>query len=154
MRSRVPSAQPVTIGYVRERRLVFHKRSHDGSAKADATLTAVSTDRIWGVVYRLPQHEKPVLDRHEFLGIGYDQEEVEVVVENGTLRAWMYVARREAIDPSLLPYTWYRDYLLHGARQHGLPASYIDFLKSFDSLPDPDTARRARNRRLIDPPSM
>lgn len=27
MRSRAPSASPVTIGYVRQRRLVFHKRS-------------------------------------------------------------------------------------------------------------------------------
>lgn len=150
MRSRAATAQPVAIGYVSERKLVFHKRSHDGSAKADAVFTAVSTDRVWGVVYRVHRSDKPVLDRYEFLGIGYDHEEVEVMVEDGTLRAWMYVARREAIDPSLLPYSWYHDYLVHGAREHGLPESYVDYLRSFKSLRDPDPARHAKNRRLID----
>ena len=35
------------------RRFEFHKRSHDGSAKADAAFTASSNDRVWGVVYQL-----------------------------------------------------------------------------------------------------
>jgi len=150
MRSRVPTATPVTIGYVGQRKLVFHKRSNDGSGKADAAFTPCPTDRVWGVVYRLHEEQKPVLDQHEFLGIGYDEEEVNVVHENDSLRAWMYVARRDAIDPSLLPYSWYLDYIVHGACQHRLPESYIDYLTSFESLVDPDSARYARNRRLID----
>jgi len=46
MRSRVPSAEAVTIGYVGQRQLVFHKRSSDGSAKADAAFTAVPVLRL------------------------------------------------------------------------------------------------------------
>ena len=61
MRSRVPSAKPVTIGYVCERRFVLHKRSDDGSAKADAAFTAVSTDRVWGVVYRLHREDASMI---------------------------------------------------------------------------------------------
>ena len=150
MRSRVSTAMPVTIGYVARRKLVFHKRSDDGSGKADAAFTASPASRVWGVVYRLSQEQKPLLDQHEFLGIGYDAEEVHVVHENGSLRAWMYVARRGAIDPSLLPYSWYRDYLIHGACEHRLPDGYIDYLRSFESLVDLDPARHAINRRLID----
>lgn len=150
MRTRVPSAKPIASGYVGHRQLVFHKRSEDGSAKADAVFTAVSTDRLWGVVYRLQSEEKPALDRHEFLGVGYDQEEVNVVVEDGSLTAWMYVARRSAIDPALLPYSWYLDYIIHGANEHQLPDSHIDCLMDFESLADPDSTRHARNRRLID----
>jgi gamma-glutamylcyclotransferase len=149
MRTRVPSAKPVASGYVDHRQLVFHKRSEDGSAKADAVFTAVSTDRVWGVVYRLQSEEKPALDQHEFLGIGYDHEEVNVVLEEGSLKAWMYVARRGAIDPALLPYSWYLDYIIHGAYEHQLPDSHIDYLMDFESLVDPDSTRHARNRRLI-----
>ena len=79
------TASPVTIGYVEQRQLRFHKRSVDGSAKADAAFTAVPSDRVWGVVYRLSRDEKPELDKHEFLGIGYDQELVAVNIENGSI---------------------------------------------------------------------
>ena len=79
MRARVPSAQPMEIGYVRQRRLMFHKRSVDGSAKADAAWSPRADDRVWGVIYRLPADEKPALDRCEYLGVGYDLEPVEVV---------------------------------------------------------------------------
>ncbi len=150
MRSRVPSARPVSSGYVAHRQLVFHKRSEDGSAKADAKSTAVSTDRVWGVVYRLLSEEKPSLDQHESLGVGYDHEEVNVVLKDGTLKAWMYVARHEAIDPTLLPYSWYLNYVIHGALEHQLPDCHIDYLMDLESLVDPDLIRHAKNRRIID----
>jgi gamma-glutamylcyclotransferase len=149
IRARVPSANPVASGYVGHRQIVFHKRSEDGSAKADAAFTAVSTDRVWGVVYRLASEEKPTLDQHESLGVGYDQEEVNVVLEKGSIQAWMYVARRDAIDPSLVPYSWYLGYVIQGAYEHQLPESHIDYLMGFQSRVDPDSARHARNRQLI-----
>jgi hypothetical protein len=105
---------------------------------------------VWGAVYRLPCEEKPVLDQHEFLGVGYEQEQVEVVARRKTdsLRAWMYVAREDAIDSSLFPYSWYHEYIMIGAVEHRLPASYIAFLKSFESRADPDIGRHASNCRL------
>lgn len=149
LQARVPSAEPVATGYVLQRRFAFHKRSEDGSAKADARLTGSNFDRVWGVVFRVHSDEKPTLDEHEFLGIGYDEELVEVVHEAGVLESWMYVAREEAIDPSLLPYSWYHEFILHGARQHGLPADYIQFLHSFESIDDAHSARHAENSLLI-----
>ena len=129
MRARVPTAAAVIVGYVRQRKLAFHKRSDDGSAKANAFYTSFPDDRVWGVVYRMCPHEKPLLDQCEFLGIGYDQEMVDVVHKSGTAQAWIYVARPEAIDATLFPYAWYHDLIVHGARQHGLPAAYVDHLR-------------------------
>lgn len=150
MRSRAASAEVITTGYVEQRLFVFHKRSIDGSAKADAAVSDVSTERVWGVVYRVHKDDKRTLDECEFLGTGYDEEEVEVVLKDGSMRAWMYVARREAIDPLLLPYTWYHDYIIHGALDHGLPESYVEHLMRYDSRLDPDAARHATNRRVIE----
>lgn len=149
MRSRVSTATPLTIGCVRQRKFVFRKRSVDGSAKADAAFTSSSDDRVWGVVYQLHLHQKPLLDRHEFLGIGYDEELVDVVHEDGAIRAWMYLARHDAIDATLLPYSWYHDLIIDGACQHRLPEPYVDYLRSFNSVVDPDAARHSVNRRLI-----
>jgi hypothetical protein len=150
LQARVPSATPVTTGYVLQRRFAFHKRSEDGSAKADATSSSSTSDRIWGVVFRLHIEEKPVLDEHEFLGIGYDEELVEVVHEDGVIESWIYVAREEAIDPSLLPYSWYHDFILHGARQHGLPDDYLEFLQRFQSIEDRHTSRHTTNRSILE----
>lgn len=150
MRDRVPTAMSVAIGYVPQRQFIFHKRGNDGSAKADAVFSGISNDRVWGVVYRICQTEKAILDQYESLGIGYDQQQVNVVTDRGSLQAWMYVARHNAVDPSLLSYSWYHDYIICGACEHQLPDSYVEFLKSFESLADPDSARHARNRRVMD----
>ena len=149
MRSRVSTAIPVTIGYVRERKFVLRKRSVDGSAKADAAFTASPHDRVWGVVYQLLSQEKPLLDQHEFLGVGYDEEMVEVVHEDGLIGAWMYMARPNEIDASLLPYSWYHDLIIDGACRHRLPDPYVEFLRSFHSVVDPNAERHSANRQLL-----
>ena len=158
MRARVSSAIPMTTGDVRRRKLVFHKRSVDGSAKADAAHSDVSTDCVWGVVYRIDRGQKPVLDAHEFLGVGYDELQVDVVANDRLLRdppiqsivkAWMYVARHESIDSTLLPYRWYLDFIVRGARQHRLPADHVACLKNVSAIVDPNEGRRSANRQII-----
>lgn len=149
MRARVPSATPIAKGYVPGRRFALHKRSEDGSAKADALFTGRVSDRVWGIVYQLDAAEKPILDEHEFLGVGYDEHVVDVVAEQEELSAGMYVARAEAIDGSLLCYSWYKELVVHGAREHSLPADYIAQLQNFASTLDPDAARHALHRELL-----
>ena len=148
--SRVSTALPVTVGYVRQRKFTFHKKSVDGSSKADAAFAEASDECVWGVVYRLSVQQKRVLDTYVFLGIGYDEERVDVVHETGRVQAWMYVARRSAIDSTLRPYSWYRDLIVAGALQHRLPEQYIHYLRSFEAIVDPDDRRHSANPRLID----
>lgn len=150
LKARVPSAEPIAVGHVTQRQLVFHKRSEDGSAKADARWTGLEHHRVWGVVFRIARAEKAILDECEFLGIGYDETEVEVIHEAGTLRSWMYQARDEAIDDSLLPYDWYHDFVVRGAREHRLPADYIARLESHSLMPDPDEVRTRENRVVLE----
>jgi gamma-glutamylcyclotransferase (GGCT)/AIG2-like uncharacterized protein YtfP len=154
MTARVPSATPRAIGYVSEYQLAFHKRSIDGSAKADALRSGNGKDRLWGAVYQIHLSERPMLDRHEFLGIGYDRIEVNVVTSTEVsskfpTKAWMYVARSEAIDRSLKPYCWYMDYIIRGAYQHRLPLCHISQLHQIEPLTDPDRLRIAEHRQLL-----
>ncbi|MCR9294205.1 MAG: gamma-glutamylcyclotransferase [bacterium] len=148
IRQRVASAEALTIGYVEQHQLAMHKRSQDGSAKADAWYTGNSSDRVFGVVYCIDVHEKPLLDACEFLGTGYDETEIDVVCPSGVQKAWMYVARPEALDPNLFPYDWYRQYLIQGAVEHRLPECYIQLIRSFRARMDPDQERRKSNLAL------
>ena len=42
----------------------------------------------------------------------------------------MYEADDWAIDDSLRPYTWYKDFVVDGAKEHDLPEAYIKKLES------------------------
>ncbi|MGR7921394.1 hypothetical protein ACU6RQ_09845 [Zobellella denitrificans] len=48
------------------------------------------------------------------LGYGYDQKEVEVTTDQGSLISLMYFATR--VNPALKPYRWYKEHVLVGAR--------------------------------------
>jgi hypothetical protein len=150
IRERVASAVPLDIGFVSNRKLVFHKKSADGSAKADARDSCNHDDRVWGVVYRLTPADKLLLDEHEFLGVGYDELLVEVEMHHRTLEAWMYVARESAICNNLKPYCWYREYVRLGAIQHGLPEGYVESIADVEPMIDPDDQRRTHHHAIID----
>jgi len=50
---------------------------------------------------------------------------------------------------SLRPYTWYKEFVVRGAEQHGLPDGYIEQLKAIDAVADPDAARDRHNRCVL-----
>jgi len=60
--------------------------------------------------------------------LGYGYNEIEVVVESdqGTVAAFTYVADSDYIDDTLKPCSRYKRLVLEGARQHGLLESYIE----------------------------
>jgi len=140
---RVPAAEYVATGYVARRALRLHKFGADGY------WTGRAADRVWGAVYRVPISEKAALDRHEFLGTGYDDHAAVVYTGGRLLAARLYAARREAIAPGLLPFLWYRELIIRGARQHRLPAEYIARLRRLPATRDPDAVRAERHWRLL-----
>ena len=129
--------------------MAFHKCGADGSGKADAAFTGCASDRVWGVVYELSESDKPVLDTYEFLGVGYDSETVRVHMAEDSICASIYVARSEAIDPALKPYSWYLRFVLLGAIEHNLPAEYLRLLDSVEAELDADRQRHLQNIRVV-----
>lgn len=142
LRARAPSARFVAVAELPAHRLRFHKSAGDGSAKCDAEETGNPDDRVIGVVYEIADAEKPDLDRHEALGFGYDEKQVVLKTGTGNLHAWMYYATR--INDSLKPFHWYKDHVLIGARENGLPAEYIARIEAVASIDDPRPERHDR----------
>ena len=124
LRARVPSARARGRGRLLHHALRWHKIGRDGSGKCDIVPTSAPSV-VWGVLFDVAQDEKPALDAVEGLGIGYFEKEVRIVTDDGECLALTYHANPARIDAALRPFDWYKDYVVRGAREHGLPADYI-----------------------------
>ncbi len=149
LRYRVPSCRFRFIAQLLKHRLCFHKRSSDGSGKCSAFATAASNSSVFGVVYEISTVEKPALDRAEGLGSGYHDEYLRVQSSAGQdVQVQTYIADRDAIDDRLRPYSWYKDFVMTGAQEHGLPLEYVHgYIESVLAVTDPDW-RREQSRRM------
>jgi cation transport regulator ChaC len=148
LRERVPSCEFVTAAKLHGYQLRFHKRSSDNSSKCNAFYTGVETDIIWGTVFIISVVEKRSLDKAEGLGHGYNEKTVDLITTSGEhLKAITYYAERTAIAEGLAPYTWYKDLVLNGAAEHGLPTDYVALsIEAVTPTKDPDASRDKTNR--------
>lgn len=115
------------IGYLSNVQVVFNKRSWDGSAKAN--LRAAHSCRAWGVVFLVTSSDLLVLDAFEK---GYSRHETTVTMSTGAiLVAHAYVSTLLADDPR--PFESYKQVVLDGAIEHGLPANHVAYLAAAPS---------------------
>jgi gamma-glutamylcyclotransferase (GGCT)/AIG2-like uncharacterized protein YtfP len=141
---RAPSSACVGVARLPDYGLRFHKRADDGSGKCDAVPAPGET--VYGTLFRLDERDLPQLDAAER---GYDRVVVCVSLEAEALEAFTYRARPERVAPGLLPYRWYRDLVVAGARQRGLPAAYVAALEAVVAQDDPDAERACRMEGLL-----
>lgn len=144
--NRAPLATLEGVGFVEGRHLTFDKASCDGSGKCDIEATQNSTDRVHGVLFRIATFEENALDRAEGLGKGYRKEKIQVVTATGEMPALTYIATKK--NPGSRPYHWYKALVIAGAVEHGLPAPYVEWLRTVVSQPDPNASRQAENEPL------
>ena len=132
----------------------FHKIGTDGSGKCTLIPTGNDADVVYGVLYKIADSDLAGLDREEGVHLGgYARHSLRLRLPNGdTSEAMTYIAGDRYLDASCLPFDWYRDLVVVGAREHGLPSAYLRELKQTAAVPDPDTARAAPARKLLEGP--
>lgn len=147
----MPSAKKVANGYITGYRFSFNKVSKkDGSAKGNIVYTGNNDDIVWGIIYEISEEEKKALDREEGLGRGYRQEVVSITTSEGNeMDALAYIADIRAIRNGLLPFDWYRDMVITGAKKNGLPEDSITALENFKYKFDNDEERRKLKYQII-----
>lgn len=148
IRERCPSARALGIAELRGHELRWHKGSKkDGSGKCDILQSTEPNAIVYGVLFEIEVGEKSTLDYVEGLGKGYDEKEVRVSHRDTPRSAIAYFAT--AIDPRLKPFSWYHALVIAGAKEHGLPASYIAKLQSQPTIDDLDRLRHDTNMSLL-----
>ncbi len=141
---RIPSARLEHIASLTGHDLRFHKIGRDGTGKCDAFHTDKETDSIWGVIYKVTPEEKKILDKYE---PGYKTKEIEVVTVSGeNVKAFTYCAVN--IDETLKPLCWYRHHVVAGAKEHGFPEEYLEYIKAVEFIRDGNQKRREKEMRI------
>lgn len=149
LRERAPSARSLGRAQLRGHRLRWHKRSVDGSGKCDAEPALDGRSVVWGVIFEIESSELRHLDLAEGLHQGYERVGVNVETARRSVQAQIYRAADSHKDADLKPYDWYQSLVVAGAREHGLPAGYIEKLESVPSRHDANEGRRKRASRLL-----
>lgn len=150
LRERMPSCKPLGIATLPGHALRFHKRSKDKSGKCNAYATG-DDQCVKGVLFSFDPAERANLDKAEGVGNGYEHATVTVINDKGRRRkVLIYLASLTAIDDSLSPYSWYKDFVLAGCAEHGLPDDYVAaFVQSVEATEDPDRTRDAKERAKL-----
>jgi gamma-glutamylcyclotransferase len=61
--------------------------------------------------------------------------------------AWVYLASRPSNDAALRPYSWYKRFLVEGAREHALPTEYTEELERIEATLDQTSDATVRSGR-------
>lgn len=139
LRARTPSARLVGVAELRGYRLVFDKRSKDGSAKADCEKTGNADDRVLGGMYRIGLDELQKLRQAEGAGKGYEQCSFVVSSGGGSVETISFIATDK--DPCLRPYSWCIRHIIESARELKLPEEYLLRISSVAATTDPKGER-------------
>jgi len=130
LRSRIVSLKVIGCASLKDRKMVFNKRSRDGSGKANLVESPGSV--TGGVLCEINAQGLDTLDRIEG---GYKRVTVRVgKLQGKEVQAVTYVSKNLTDDPR--PYRWYKELLLSGAREHDLPHDYVAYLEGFPVKPD------------------
>ena len=123
-----PSHRVLGPAELPDHRLAFRRRSiRWGAGVVD--LVPAPGRSVWGVVYELPLGLGE-LDTKEGAGWAYRRREVDVRLDDSTIGAVAYeVLEKEPAE--VPPRADYVQLLVTGAREHGLPDSYIAELEHY-----------------------
>ena len=128
----------------------FNKKSTDGSGKGNMNASKLKTDFVLGVIFEIEESQRKALEDAEGLGKGYEEIKLDLTNETGKkVECIAYIATEaKFIDNKLVPYDWYKEHCLIGAREYNLPDEYVEMIEAIASGVDTDTARAEKERNI------
>lgn len=148
LQRRTPSCRIIGQAILTSYRLQFHKLGKDGSGKCNAFFTGNADDRVIGIIYKINYDDKSALDDAEGAGYGYNIEEFSIKSENNRYNVFSYLADPAYIEDSVSPFSWYKNLVIHGAKFHRFPDTYIKNIESVGEIQDPDRARHQKLQQI------
>jgi gamma-glutamylcyclotransferase (GGCT)/AIG2-like uncharacterized protein YtfP len=143
--SRISSIKIIGCALLKDWKVVFNKRSNDGSGKANLVESPGTV--TWGVLYEMDVQDLDTLDKIED---GYEHATVRVWTLGGNVvEAVTYISENLTDDPRA--YKWYKELILSGARENNLPQDYIAYLEGLPVKPN-NNSEKAANLRSNRPP--
>jgi phage replication-related protein YjqB (UPF0714/DUF867 family)/gamma-glutamylcyclotransferase (GGCT)/AIG2-like uncharacterized protein YtfP len=94
-----------------------------------ATVEPFDGAHVHGVLWQLNDQDLATLDSAEGVPVRYRRDRLVVHTDDGPAEAWVYIDHR--VDPGP-PRPGYLERIIDGARHHGLPTRWVDFLTRWD----------------------
>jgi len=141
---RLSSAQLITTGLLPDWSLNFHKRGNDKSAKCSIH---AGGSGVHCAIFEISADDKLILDGIEGVSFGYSDIMLSIPEVGDCVS---YIAAESHIDDSLLPYDWYHELVVIGARTHAFPADYLERIESRPALRDPDQYRSTEQWKTVE----
>lgn len=136
IKARCPDAELVGTGVLTDYALCFPRRSTKRNCGVSSVAPVAGQD-TWGVVFRLTPKDLASLDASEGFRSeraanlnSYNRFPVVVRVDDVPTEMMTYVAVGQEAPP--LPNAAYLKHIRDGARHHGLPAAYLEYLGSIE----------------------
>jgi len=104
---------------------------------------------MYGVLYEFDTQEKANLDALEGSGKACCEQLVQFSMNGETYTLYIYVAQSTHIDPTLVPYHWYKNLVLAGARYHNFPAQYVVAIEAIPPMDDPGVKLTQDSENLL-----
>lgn len=128
MAERCPGSEPIQAAKLPGYRLAFTWDAPSWDGGGVATVIPAAEGEVWGVLWLLTPEHIDILDEYECVAEGiYRREIVEVLVEGARREAFVYITNDATPK---LPGRRYLDALVRGAEHFGLPADYIERLRT------------------------
>jgi phage replication-related protein YjqB (UPF0714/DUF867 family) len=112
-----------------------------------ATIEPFRGSQVHGIIWRISESDLAALDRAEGVPTRYRRDRLVVHADTGPSDAWVYIDHRVEPGP---PRPGYLERVIDGARHHGLPQRWIDFLHRWD----PSTWPHRREPATAGPQSL
>jgi type I restriction enzyme, S subunit len=129
---RTSSAQLKGVATLQDYKVVTNKISKKYPGFGMANLQQSEDESVWGAIYEITEEDMLKLDKNEK---GYNRQRIEVVTEQGNnIEVVTYISN--LTDNTLVAREPYKETILRGARNQGLPEDYIDLLDRLPSKPD------------------
>jgi phage replication-related protein YjqB (UPF0714/DUF867 family) len=94
-----------------------------------ATVEPLAGTQVHGVIWQVSDDDLAALDSAEGVPVRYRRDRLTVHTDDGPADAWVYIDHRVTPGP---PRPGYLPRIIDGARQHGLPQRWVDFLHRWD----------------------
>lgn len=149
LEARVGPAQLLGVVRLPGWSLRFDKRGGDGSAKANILAAPGSDLAVHAAAFSLRSDQVSKLDVYEGCGSGYETIPIDVDLRGERVNAFTYLAPSQWTSNTILPFDWYVDLIVSGAKRHGFDEFYIQQLERQPVCKDPDSRRAIRELRAM-----
>ena len=122
-----PNANPIRVRLANYR-LAFNKQSQRSPENGFANIMPEAGSEVWGVMFAITAEQLSQLDDYEGVDSGHYHHETVVVLddEDNQHSVIAYVANDDRVVEGLIPTQIYLQTVLEGAKQGGLPESYLN----------------------------